>query len=49
MSEYFPKLKPSGGRVKAELVLPNYAPKPDLKNAKDVEHQTLLKRLIQQA
>ena len=31
MSEYFPKLKSSGGRVKVELDLPWYATKLDLK------------------
>ena len=31
MSEYFPKLKSFGGRVKNELNLPNYAIKEDLK------------------
>ena len=31
MSEYFPEPKSSGGRVKIELDLPNYATKTDLK------------------
>ena len=33
MGEYFPELKSSGGRVKVELYLSNYAIKADLKNA----------------
>ena len=33
MSEYFPKPKSLGGRVKVELDLSNYATKADLKNA----------------
>ena len=33
MNEYFPERKSSGGRVKVELYLPNYASKSDLKNA----------------
>ena len=37
MSEYFPKSKSSGGRVKVELDLPWYATKLDLKNATDVD------------
>ena len=32
MSEYFPELKSSGGRVKVEIDLSNYATKTDLKN-----------------
>ena len=36
MSEYFPETKSSGGRVKIELDLPNYATKTDLKNATGV-------------
>ena len=32
MSEYFPKAKSSGGRVKVELDLSDYATKADLKN-----------------
>ena len=32
MSEYFPKPKSSGGRMKVELDLSNYATKADLKN-----------------
>ena len=45
MSKYFPEPKFSGGRVKAELDLSNYATKTDLKNATGVD-QNLLKRLI---
>ena len=33
MSEYFQEQKPSGGRVKVELDLSNYAAKLDFKNA----------------
>ena len=36
MSEYFPKLKLLGGRVKVELNFSNYATKADLKNATGV-------------
>ena len=36
MSEYFPKLKSLGGRVKVELNFSNYATKADLKNATGV-------------
>ena len=37
MSEYIPEPKSSGGRVKVELDLSNYAPKTDLKNAAGVD------------
>ena len=37
MSEYFPELKSSGGRVKVELDLSNYVTKADLKNATGVD------------
>ena len=37
MSEYFPKPKSFGGRVKAVLDLSNYATKADLKNATGVD------------
>ena len=37
MSEYFPKPKSSGGRVKVELDLSNYATKSDFKNATGVD------------
>ena len=43
MSEYFPEPKSSGGRVKVELDLSNYATKKDLKNATGVIHQNLIK------
>ena len=35
MSEYFPEPKFSGGKVKVELDLSNYATEADLKKAKD--------------
>ena len=44
MSKYFPEPKSSGGRVKVELDLPNYATKKDLKNATGID--ILLKMLI---
>ena len=37
MSEYFPELKSSGGRVKVELYLSSYATKADLKNARGLD------------
>ena len=37
MSEYFPKSKSFGGRMKDELELSNYATKADLKNATGVD------------
>ena len=37
MSEYFPEPKFSGGRVKVELDLFNYATNADLKNATGVD------------
>ena len=37
MSDYFPERKSSGGQVKTELDLPNYATKPHLKNAERVD------------
>ena len=37
MSEYFPKPKSFGGRVKVALDLANYATKADLKNAAGVD------------
>ena len=46
MSEYFPKLKSFGGRVKNELNLPNYAIKEDLKMQQVLIHWILLNRLI---
>ena len=47
MSEYFLEPKYLGGRVKVELDLSNYATQADIKNATDVMHQSLVKRLIQ--
>ena len=44
MSAYFPELKSSGGRVKVELVLCNYATKTDLKNATNVDTSTFAKK-----
>ena len=37
MSEYFPELKSSGGRVKVEFDLSNYKTKADLKNVTGVD------------
>ena len=37
MSEYFPELKPLGGRVKVEFDLSNYASKEDLKTTAGVD------------
>ena len=37
MSKYFPKPKSSGGTIKFELDLSNYATKADLKNAVGVD------------
>ena len=37
MREFFPEPKSSGGRVKAELDLSNYATKADFKNATGVD------------
>ena len=47
MSENFPELKFSGGRVQVELDLSNYATKAGLKNATGVDVQHFLKKLIQ--
>ena len=46
MSEYFPKPKPFGGKVRVELDLSNYATKADLKMQQVLIHQNVLKRLI---
>ena len=46
MSEYFQEPKYSGGRVKVELDLSNYATKTDLKTVTALNHQSFLKRLI---
>ena len=45
MSEYFPEPKSSGGRVKVELDLPNYATKVDLKNATGVDTSKFAKKV----
>ena len=37
MSEHFPESNSSGGRVKVELILSNYATKAELKNAAGVK------------
>ena len=47
MSEYFPEPKSSGGKMKAELDLSNYATKADLKNATGVDTSKFSKTLIQ--
>ena len=46
MSDYFAELKPSGGRVKVELDLSNYAKKSGSKIQQVLIHQDLLERLI---
>ena len=46
MSECFPEPKSSGGRVKLELDLSNYATKTDLKMQQELVHHLLLKNLI---
>ena len=46
MSKYFPEPKSSGGRVKFELDLSNYATKADLKNATVVGTSKISKKLI---
>ena len=48
MSKYFPELKSSGGRVKVELDLPNYATKSDLENATGVDTSKFTKKVMQQ-
>ena len=45
MSEYFPEPKSSGGRVKVELDLSNYATKADLNNAAGFDTSALAKRV----
>ena len=45
MSEYFPEPKSSGGRVKVELDLSNYATKADLKNATGVAKSKFAKKV----
>ena len=44
MSVYFPESKSSGGRVKFELDLFNYATKADLKNARGVDTSKFAKK-----
>ena len=46
MSAYFQEQKSSGGKVKVELDLSNYATKADLKNAKGVDTSKFIRRLI---
>ena len=43
-SEYFPELKSSGGRVKVELDLSNYAAKANSKNATGVDTSNFTKK-----
>ena len=45
MREYFPEVKFSGGRMKLELDLSNYAIKPDLKNATGVDTSDFPKKI----
>ena len=45
MSKYFPEPKSSGGRVKFELDLSNYATKPDSKNATGVDTSKFAKKV----
>ena len=45
MSEYFAEPKSSGGRVKVELDLPNYATKADLKNVAGVDTSKFSKKI----
>ena len=45
MSGYFPELKSTGGRVKFELDLSNYATKADLKNATSVDISKFAKKV----
>ena len=44
MSEYFPKLKSLGERVKLELDLSNYATRTYLKNATGVDTSSFAKK-----
>ena len=44
MSEYFPESNSSGGRVKVELDLLNYATKSDLKNPTVVDTSKFVKK-----
>ena len=45
MSEYFPEPKSSGGKVKVELDLFNYATKVDLKNATNIDTSKFPKKV----
>ena len=45
MSGYFPELKSTGGRVKFELDLSNYATKADLKDATSVDISKFAKKV----
>ena len=45
MSGYFPEPKSTGGRVKFELDLSNYAPKADLKNATSIDISKFAKKV----
>ena len=45
MSEYFPEPKSSGGKMKIELDLSNYATKADLKNAAGVDKSKFAKKV----
>ena len=45
MTEYFPELKSSGGRVRVELDLSYYAIKADLKNAKGIDTSKFDKKI----
>ena len=44
MSKYFPESKSSGGRVKVELDLSNYATKTDFKNVTGVDTSKFAKK-----
>ena len=48
MSEYSPKPKSFGGKLKIELYLCNYATKSDLKNETGVDTSKFDKRFLQQ-
>ena len=45
MGQYFPEPKYSGGKVKVELDLSNYATKSDLKNATGVDTSKFAKKV----
>ena len=45
MSECFPSIKSSGGKVEVELDLSNYATKADLKNATGMDTLTFAKKI----